>query len=75
MEIYYVNCPHCEKSFHCDANLSGLNLPRHCPHCDLYFDPEEERARRSPRGTAFTGISRIDREIIYIPGEKKKGSP
>ena len=67
MEIYYVNCSRCRGSFHCDANLIGLDIPRHCPHCDLYFRPEEQKGERSPKGTAFTGISRMDREIFYIP--------
>lgn len=72
MEIYYVNCPHCKGSFHCDVNLQGLDLPRHCPHCDAYFDLEEEKARRPPKGTSFMGLSRVDREILYIPIPKKK---
>jgi len=75
MEIYYANCPRCQKSFHRDANLLDLDIPLHCPHCDLYFEQEREEGRRSPKGTAFMGLSRIDRQIIYLPVQEKKRSP
>ena len=75
MEIYYVNCPQCKKSFHCDANLLGLDIPLHCPYCDLYFELEEEKGKRPPKGTAFMGLSRIDRDILYIPANEKKIPP
>jgi hypothetical protein len=73
MEIFYVSCPQCKKSFHCDANLLGLDIPLHCPSCDLYFDPEEKKGKQPPnKGTAFVGLSRIDRKILYIPVQEKK---
>lgn len=72
MEIFYVSCPQCKKSFHCDANLLGLDIPLHCPHCDLYFDPEEKKREQAPEGTAFSGLSRIDRKILYLPVQEKK---
>ncbi|MBU1208605.1 MAG: hypothetical protein KKH04_17050 [Proteobacteria bacterium] len=75
MEIYYASCPRCQKSFHRDANLLGLNIPLHCPHCDLYFEQEPEEGRRSAKGTAFMGLARIDRQIIYLPVQEKKRSP
>lgn len=75
MEIYYVTCPQCKKSFHCDANLLGLGIPLHCPYCDLYFEPEEEKGKRPPKGTAFMGLSRIDRDILYLPVNEKKIPP
>jgi len=75
MEIYYASCPRCRGSFHRDANLLDLNIPLHCPHCDLYFEEEREEGRGSPAGTAFMGLSRIDRQIIYLPVQEKKRSP
>ncbi|MCK4790792.1 MAG: hypothetical protein KAV87_44055 [Desulfobacteraceae bacterium] len=72
MKIHYVNCPQCNKSFHCDANLLGLDIPLHCPHCDLYFDPEEKKEEQLPKGIAFSGLSRIDRKILYLPLQEKK---
>ena len=75
MEIVYVNCPRCQKDFPCDANLVGLPIPLHCPHCDLYFELKEGQGQPPQKGTAFTGLSRIDRETFYLPaqGETKKG--
>jgi len=75
MKIHYVTCPQCKKSFHCDANLLGLDIPLHCPSCDLYFEPEEEKGKRPPKGTAFMGLSRIDRDILYLPVNEKKIPP
>jgi len=70
MKIYFLTCPDCNKTFHCDANLYGLDLPRHCPHCDAYFDPEEKEAPVPPRGTVFAGLSKPLREVIYLPVRK-----
>ena len=73
MEIYYVTCPQCNGSFHRDADLMGFDIPLHCPHCDLYFEPEpEEKAKRLPRGTVFVEPSKFDRMNIYIPNLAKK---
>jgi hypothetical protein len=72
MKIYYVNCPHCKRSFHCDLNLQGLDVPRHCPHCDAYFDLVEEKTGRLPKGTAFMGLSKIDRKVFYLPASEEK---
>jgi hypothetical protein len=70
VKIYYLDCPDCKNSFHCDASLYGLDLPRHCPHCDAYFNPEEKKALGPPRGTAFVGLSKPIRETIYLPKQK-----
>ena len=67
MKIYYMKCPGCKNSFHCDANLYGLDLPRHCPHCDAYFAPEEKKTPRAPRGTVFVGLSKPIHKVIYLP--------
>lgn len=53
MKIYYMKCPDCKNSFHCDASLYGLDLPRHCPHCDAYFDPEEKKNTRASQGNGI----------------------
>jgi len=67
MDIAYVKCPKCAQSFHCDANLIGLPIPLHCPHCDLYFEPREDKGKKPTGGTAFMGLSKIDRQTIYLP--------
>ncbi len=72
MQIAYVNCPRCRKSFHCDAHIVGLPIPLHCPHCESYFEQEKGPAQRSPKGAAFIGLSRIDRDIFYLPAREKE---
>lgn len=70
MKIYYIKCPDCKYSFHCDAGLYGQDLPRHCPRCDAYFDLKEIKAHGPPKGTAFGGLSKPIREVIYLPDRK-----
>jgi hypothetical protein len=72
MDVYFLICPQCKKDFHCDANLRGFAIPRHCPHCDHYFEADEDKAKGMPRGTAFSGLSRIDPETFYLPEKAKK---
>jgi hypothetical protein len=72
MEIAYVKCPKCKKSFHCDANLLGLAIPLHCPLCDLYFEPQGAEGKKPMGGTAFLGLSKIDRQVIYLPSSAKR---
>ena len=71
MDIIYVKCPQCAQSFHCDANLIGLPIPLHCPHCDLYFEPREDEGKKPTGGTAFMGLSKIDRKTTYLPPAAK----
>lgn len=71
MDIIYVKCPACAQKFHCDANLIGLPIPLHCPHCDLYFEPREDEGKKPTVGTAFMGLSKIDRKTIYLPPAAK----
>lgn len=75
MDIIYVKCPQCAQSFHCDANLLGLSIPLHCPHCDLYFEPQGTEGKKPMGGTAFMGLSRIDRRVIYLPSSARKKQP
>lgn len=72
MDVYFLNCPQCKKNFHCDANLRGFAIPRHCPHCDHYFHAEEDKAKGMPRGTAFSSLTRIDMETFYLPEKAQK---
>lgn len=71
MQIAYVNCPRCSKSFHCDANIVGLPIPLHCPHCDSYFEQERGTGQRLPKGAAFASLGRIDEDTFYIPCRKE----
>ena len=75
MDIIYVKCPKCAQRFHCDVNLIGLAIPLHCPHCDLYFEPQEDEGKKPTGGTAFMGLSKIDRKTIYLPSSARKRQP
>jgi hypothetical protein len=70
MQIAYVNCPLCRKSFHCDAHIVGSAIPLHCPHCDAYFEQEKGSGNPTLKGAAFAGLVRVDRDIFYLPAEK-----
>jgi len=72
MDIIYVKCPKCGQKFHCDTNLLGLSIPLHCPYCDSYFEPQEDEGKKPTGGTAFMGLSKINRKIIYLPSSVKK---
>jgi hypothetical protein len=67
MDVYFLNCPRCRKSFHCDANLQGFTIPRHCPHCDHYFQADEDKKGGMPKGTAFGSLTKIDGDTFYLP--------
>ena len=67
MDITYVKCPKCAQKFHCDVNLIGLSIPLHCPQCDAYFEPPAGEGKKPTGGTAFMGLSKIDRKTIYLP--------
>jgi hypothetical protein len=71
MDVYFLTCPQCKKKFHCDANLRGFAIPRHCSHCDHYFQADEDHAQGMPRGTAFGSLTRIDGETFYLPEKAK----
>lgn len=71
MDVYFLNCPQCQKNFHCDANLRGFAIPRHCPHCDHYFQADEDKNTGMPKGTAFSALTRIGPEIFYLPKKAK----
>jgi hypothetical protein len=71
MQISYVNCPQCRKSFHCDANIVGSVIPLHCPHCDVYFEQEKGPGKPVLKGAAFTTLPRIEDDTFYIPDRKK----
>ena len=71
MDIIYVKCPQCAQKFHCDANLLGLSIPLHCPHCDSYFEPHGDEGEKTTGGIAFMGLSKIDRKTIYLPSPAK----
>ena len=75
MDIIYVKCPKCAQKFHCDANLLGLSIPLHCPHCDSYFEPQADEGKKPTGGTAFMGLSKIDRKTIYLPSAAKTKQP
>jgi len=75
MDIIYVKCPQCSQSFHCDAHLPELPIPLHCPHCDLYFEPYRTKGKKPMGGTAFMGLAKIDRKVIYLPSSAKKKQP
>jgi hypothetical protein len=64
--------PALQKKLSFNLNLQGLDVPRHCPHCDAYFDLVEEKTGRLPKGTAFMGLSKIDREVFYLPASEEK---
>ena len=72
MDVYFLTCPRCTKNFHCDANLRGFAIPRHCPHCDHYFKAEEDRVKGLPRGTAFGNMTQIDEGTFYLPEKAPK---
>ncbi|MBM4330643.1 MAG: hypothetical protein FJ117_05345 [Deltaproteobacteria bacterium] len=72
MDIAYVKCPQCAQSFHCDAHLLELTISLHCPHCDLYFEPQGAEKKKAMGGTAFIGLAKIDRQIIYLPSSAVK---
>ena len=67
MDVYFLVCPRCGKNFHCDSNLRGFAIPRHCPHCDLYFQAEEDKKEGLPKGTAFGSLKGIGRGTFYLP--------
>ena len=48
-----------------------LPIPLHCPHCDSYFEPRGDEGKKPTGGTAFMGLSRIDRKTIYPPSPAK----
>jgi uncharacterized C2H2 Zn-finger protein len=72
MDVYFLTCPRCEKNFHCDANLRGFAIPRHCPHCDHYFQADEDRKTGMPKGTAFGSLAGIDWETFYLPAKNRE---
>jgi hypothetical protein len=72
MDVYFLTCPQCKKNFHCDANLRGFAIPRHCPHCDHYFQADEEGREGMPKGTAFSSLKGIGRETFYLPKKPVK---
>ncbi len=75
MDITYVKCPQCAKSFHCDTNLIELGISVHCPHCDLYFEPQRGGKKKLMGGTAFLGLAGVDRDTVYFPPSAKKKPP
>ena len=36
-----IECPRCKKEFVVSYHMIGLEVPYHCPFCDLYFKEEE----------------------------------
>jgi hypothetical protein len=75
MDVYFLICPQCKKNFHCDVNLRGFTIPRHCPHCDHYFHADEDKREGVPKGTAFGNLKRIDGETFYLPAKPGKKLP
>ena len=62
MDIFYLTCPKCSRSYYADVSLLSLDVELHCPFCGAYF-------RRGDAKEIITGEQKLS-SIVRLSKDK-----
>jgi hypothetical protein len=67
MDIFYLACPICSKTYYADVSLLSLDVELHCPFCGAYF-------RHGDAKEILTGDQKLA-NIVQLSKDKKFYKP